>query len=118
MEGNECIICGHPITSERGVCLKTASCCGVIGQIHKQCAKKYYNAIYKENNDEFDLYKWSNSTSIQMFCQKCRVKCLFCKTKNHGLMNDSLKTVALKRRRDILDRLHVNFCKLCWQLSV
>ena len=58
MDGNECTICDSPITSERGVCRKTSSCYGLMGQMHKQCAKKYYRSIYQETNDEFDLQKW------------------------------------------------------------
>ena len=48
MEDSECTIYGNPIKSERGLCQKIASCCGVIRQMHTTCAKNYYSAIYPE----------------------------------------------------------------------
>ena len=50
MEGSECTICGNPIKSERGVCYKSASCCGEMRKMHTTCAKNYYSAIYPEKN--------------------------------------------------------------------
>ena len=51
MEGKECTICDNPIMSKRGLINKTASCCGVMGQMHTTCAKKYYSAIYPEKKN-------------------------------------------------------------------
>ena len=64
--------------------------------MHTTCAKKYYSAIYPEQKESFDQGSWKDSTSLQMFCKKCRVKCLFCKTKKHILGNDNIKIVACK----------------------
>ena len=64
MEVNECTICGNKIRFERGVCYKSASCCGELRQMHTKCAMNYYKQRYPESETTFNLKAWSTDKSI------------------------------------------------------
>ena len=75
MDGNECCICCNNIVSKRHCCFKSASCCGIMRQMHNKCAMKYYSQKYSDSETTFNLDAWTMNQSLQMVMQSmsCRL---------------------------------------------